>query len=204
MLGKASKPFHRVSERGRDSQAFPVTLELGAGGMESLPFVRHRFDTYIARDIRSFKGELPVPRSGAIEFRILDASTLDLPDATVDRVLATCLIMHLYDPYTALREWQRVCKPEGVIDFLVPCDPGVATRLFRKLVSGRAARKNGVSWQEYRLVNALEHVSSFQRILDLAESALFDSRRLSVDYFPFRSSRSWNLNAYAIFRISSS
>lgn len=39
---------------------FPAVLELGAGNMQHFLFVKHRFDTYIAADIR----EIPISTGG--------------------------------------------------------------------------------------------------------------------------------------------
>ena len=201
-LGRASLTFHRALERKRDSSVYPVTLELGAGALEHFAFVKHAFHTYIASDIREISPVTELNAGNRLELKQLDAEDLDLPNESVDRVVATCLVVHLSDPWKALGEWQRVCRTTGVIDFLVPCDPGMASRTFRRLVSERAARRNGVSSQEYRLVNALEHASSFARILSLAKESVLPGRRLDMEYYPFRWFPSWNANAFAVFRIN--
>jgi SAM-dependent methyltransferase len=203
-LGRASASFHRSLESTRRNESYPVTLELGAGNLEHYSFVHHSFETYIASDIRSFMRSSDVDSDERLQVLELDAENLNLSDRSVDRIIATCLIVHLADPWKALHEWQRVCRPNGVIDFLVPCDPGFASRAFRRWISEPSARRRGVSAQEYRLVNALEHGSSFMRILSIARAAVLPDRQLSVEYHPFRVLRSWNLNGYAIFRISAS
>ena len=38
---------------------------------------------------------------------------LDFDDGSVGRVVATCLLIHLPDPYGATHEWQRACRPDG-------------------------------------------------------------------------------------------
>ncbi|MCY4728387.1 class I SAM-dependent methyltransferase [Nocardioides sp. STR2] len=184
-----------------------MTVEVGAGRFEHFPFVLHPRHHYVATDIR-------VPRDNVIyrslvagtgpaglEFRQSDAMALDFDDHSVDRVVATCLLIHLPDPYGAAQEWQRVCRPDGVIDMLVPCDPGVVSRGFRRVVSQRVARSQGVPPEEYALVNAIEHLSPFNRVLKLTRAAVEPGRRLEVDYFPFTKVPSWNLNAFAILRI---
>lgn len=201
-LGRASATFHRALERPRDPEDYPVTLELGAGALEHLPFVQHTYSTYIASDIRQISPVAERQIENAVKIRQLDAEDLELPSQSVDRVVATCLVVHLNDPWKALVEWQRVCRTTGVIDFLVPCDPGLTSRAFRRLISERAAGRIGVTSGEYRLVNALEHVSSFARILALAKTCTMPGRRLDVEYYPFRWVPSWNVNAFAIFRIN--
>jgi hypothetical protein len=119
----------------------------------------------------------------------------------VDRIVAGCLAVHLTDPLAAILEWQRVCRPTGVIDFLVPCDPGLLSRAFRRLVSERAAKGRGICSSHFRLVNAIEHVNPFGRVATLTRAALDPSRELKIAYHPFTRLPSWNLNAFAVFTI---
>lgn len=209
-LGGAASVMHKRLEHGREGGDFPLTVEVGAGRFEHYPFVTHARERYLATDLR-VPTENPVYQSvvagtgpADLEFRQSDAMTLDLEDASVDRVVATCLLIHLPDPYGAIHEWQRVCKPDGVIDMLVPCDPGLLARAFRRGVSQRVARKNGVPAGDYALVNAIEHLNPFNRVLTLVRAAVEPQRRFSIDWFPFAKVPSWNLNAFAIMRIDPS
>jgi phosphatidylethanolamine/phosphatidyl-N-methylethanolamine N-methyltransferase len=204
---KAASAMHTHLERRRSSAVYGVTLELGAGSFQHYPHVSHGRDHYIATDIRVPEDSplFQALRAGTgpsdLEFRQMDATQIEFPPHSVDRIVASCLIMHLPDPLKALQEWQRVCRPDGVIDFLVPCDPGIALRIFRRLVSEPTAKRLGVSAEEFRLVNAIDHISAFPRVLALAQAALEPTRRMHVDYFPLRFLRSWNLNAFAIVSI---
>ncbi|WP_159081584.1 class I SAM-dependent methyltransferase [Nocardioides sediminis] len=207
-VGGAASLLHRRLERRRGpDDYFPVTVEVGAGRFEHYPLVRHRRDRYIATDIR-IPGQHSHQRAigsrtrpGDLEFVQTDAMHLALGDAVVDRLVASCLLIHLPDPWAAVKEWQRVCRPDGVIDMLVPCDPGMVSRAFRRLVSRPAARKRGVPAGVYELVNAIEHVSPFGRVITLARAAVDPGRRLDVDYFPIPVLPSWNLNAFAVLSI---
>lgn len=207
-LGGAATVLHRQIERPHGpTDDFPLTVEVGAGRFEHYPFVRHARSRYVATDIRIPVGnptldELSAGRHPAgLEFVKMDAMELSFATGSVDRIVASCLLIHLPDPYAAVREWQRVCRPDGVIDMLVPCDPGLVSRAFRRGVSQRIARQHGVDPAEYALVNAIEHMSPFSRVLTLARAAVEPGRTLRVDYFPLPLLRSWNLNAFAIFRI---
>ncbi|HEY0645849.1 MAG TPA: class I SAM-dependent methyltransferase [Nocardioides sp.] len=205
--GGAASVMHKRLERGRSDHAYPLTVEVGAGRFEHYPFVTHARDRYVATDIRVptendvYKTIVSGTGPADLEFRRSDAMALDFDDRSVDRVVATCLLIHLPDPYGAMHEWQRVLRPGGVIDVLVPCDPGVVSRAFRRGVSQRVARKQGVPAEEYALVNAIEHLSPFNRVLRLVRAAVEPGRRLEVEYFPFAKVPSWNLNAFAIMRV---
>jgi SAM-dependent methyltransferase len=206
-LGGAASVMHKRLERDRGHRSYPFTVEVGAGRFEHYPFVTHARERYVATDIRvpTENAVYQAVASGSgpadLEFRQSDAMALSFDDHSVDRVVATCLLIHLPDPYGAAHEWQRVCRPDGVIDALVPCDPGMVSRAFRRGVSQRVARTQGVKAEEYALVNAIEHLSPFNRVLRLVRAAVEPGRRLEVDYFPFARVPSWNLNAFAILRI---
>lgn len=205
-LGVANRQMHHALEKGRRRGSFPVTLELGAGNFEHFPFVTHGFEDYVATDIRRPGLQSPtptatLPEQREVSFVVADANALPFEDGFADRVVAACLLMHLADPRLAVVEAQRVCKPTGVIDFLVPCDPGILMRVFRRVVSEPSAKKSGVLPATYRLVNAVEHLSPFNRVLTLTKSSIEPGRALRVRYFPFSWIHSWNLNAFAIFSI---
>lgn len=208
LFGKANASLHRALESGRKGQTFEHVLEIGAGDLEHLSYIEHSCDVYTAIDLRAPKDEqTPIaqrPSSvGSVDVRIMDGTALAFPDETFDRVLATCVIMHVERPDLAVAEWLRVTKRGGVVDFLVPCDPGLVLRLFRWLVNERAALRFGVSRNEYRLLNALDHVSSFSRIDALVRFVVRESSGLSLSrrYSPFRIPL-WNFNGFVIYSVS--
>lgn len=202
-LGVANKVMHSRLEKKRN-KSFPKVLELGCGNFEHFPFINHSYVSYFATDIR-------VPPNHLIEkfqefgtdtyFKVEDATSLSFVEHTFDRVLAGCLIVHLVDIGKALSEWQRVTKTDGVIDFVIPCDPGLLLRIFRRMVSVPQARKFGVKRETYEAVNAYEHVSSFPRTWKIIQGQIEPKRRLEIRYFPFPFLKSWNFNAFAIVSI---
>lgn len=207
ILGAAQRGTHERLERGRSRMRFPITLEVGAGSLQHYPFVRHAREHYIATDIRPpvegpFVTALEQRTApGNLTFQLADATRLPFASQSVDRIVAGCLAVHLKDPLAAIIEWQRVCRPCGVIDFLVPCDPGLLLRVFRRMVSEPSAKRRGVAPAHFRLINALDHVSSFERMVTLTRAALEPHRDLRITYYPLRFLPSWNLNAFAVFTI---
>lgn len=201
--GSANKALHLALERRHNQVTFPATVELGAGNFEHLQYVRHDYNEYLCVDLRQpttqvMKRLAPFPKA---HFTKGDAQRVNLPDNFADRVVATCLLMHLPDPIQALREWQRICKPEGVVEFLVPTDPGFAIRLFRRFVSGREVKKVGLTLADYKIISAYDHLSSFHRLLEIARFCTEPNRKLSVEYFPFKWIPSFNANAFAVMRM---
>lgn len=207
-FGAANSRMHRALERGLDRSSFAEVLEVGAGDLDHLPHVRHACSRYVAIDLRppssGIDPEALRPRNvGRLEVVQMDGQALGFDDAAFDRVVATCVLMHMEQPVLALNEWIRVTRPGGRIDLLVPCDPGLVLRLFRWFVNERAAQRFGVSRREYRLLNALDHVSSFARLHELARFVVEDDHDLSLRsrYLPFRIP-SWNLNGFAVLTIT--
>jgi ubiquinone/menaquinone biosynthesis C-methylase UbiE len=198
-LRLADKIFHKELERySAPNLNFENVLEIGSGNYEHLPHVQHAFKTYTCVDLR--EPTRPTPKSvGKTSFVKADATSLPFPDSSFDRVLSTCLLMHLNDPVGALEEWARVLKPGGILEFMVPCEPGVALTTFQRLFSEPNARTYGISEKTYRLVTAYDHVSSFPRIKTLFEACFKEGTK--IRYFPFNWLPNYNLNAFAIFRV---
>jgi SAM-dependent methyltransferase len=59
-----------------------------------------------------------------VDFRVLDAQAIDLPDASADAVLCRWGYMLMPDPAAALRETRRVLRPEGRLALSVWGPPG--------------------------------------------------------------------------------
>jgi len=60
-------------------------------------------------------GQRPAPR-----FLVSDGHRIDLPDASVDRILCMDTFHHLLNPEVVLREMSRVLKPGGIAGFSEP------------------------------------------------------------------------------------
>ena len=203
---KANETLQIDLEKSRDKSKFPNVIELGAGELFHLSSVGHKFDRYVAVDIRrptSMDGwveisEPKVPEATGRFFLQGDANSIDFADSTFDRLVATCLLMHLEDPLNGLLEWRRLVKPGGVLDILVPCDPGIAVRLYRTFVSRRKAQKLGFEY--FDLVNALDHLHPVSSLITIAKYA-FKEDDLHIDWYPFHIS-SWNLNSHAVLRVT--
>lgn len=202
--GKANARLQADLERSHRGEHFSTVLELGAGDLLHVNHVVHTFDRYVAADIRtpaSMDGwtVLPgadVPAGPGRYFAQLDASRVAFADETFDRLVATCLLMHLDDPMAALEDWRRVVKVGGSLDVLVPCDPGLLVRTYRTLVSRRRAASLG--FEHFDLVNAVDHKSPVNSLLTIARY-VFSEDALSLDWYPFRIP-SWNLNSHVVLR----
>ncbi len=205
--GAANNALHRHLEGAHSgNDHFPRVLELGAGTCQHFPYVEHGFDVFLATDLLrpdDLKG-WPEVEAGTIPtepgkyFATVDAHTLPYEDGAFDRLVATCLLLHLSDPYAALAEWRRVVRPGGALDILLPCDPGLAVRTFRRVFTQRRAARLGCD--HFALVNVLEHRNHAHGMLELAKH-IFADDELKLSWRPFPLVASWNLNTHVVLRV---
>lgn len=176
MAGSVLLRSHRLLERdfGPDDK-FGQVLEIGAGTMVHLGFVRHRFDSYIASDMNPALIDAARGRTlpAGVEVQQLHGGALPFADDSFDRVIATHVLEHIPEPHLALAEWVRVLKPGGVLSLILPCDPGLAWRLGRHFGPRRRAEAAGLDYDYYM---AREHVNSIYNLRQLVRYHLPDRK----------------------------
>ena len=162
---------------------FSFVLEVGVGTGEHLHYVNHDFGTYCMLDRSASMLDLAKKTYSDdrrnLEFRIGDVEKLPFSDNSVDRLIATHILEHVYRPHEVIREWHRVLKPGGTMSILIPTDPGVAWRLGRALGSRRAVERMNLPYDYFM---ALEHVNPVNNLVALLEF-----------YFPAAKTRWWPL-----------
>ena len=174
---------HRLTEKNfKDHDHFAKVLEIGAGTGEHLGFVRHTFDQYILSDLDAktlevSKRKLNDKLSDKLKFETQCGEGLSYADNSFDRLIATHVLEHIYQPHLALKEWARVVKNGGVLSILIPTDPGMAWRLGRHLGPRKNAIAQGI---DYDYVMAREHVNSCNNLIALLRH-----------YFPNRTESWW-------------
>jgi phosphatidylethanolamine/phosphatidyl-N-methylethanolamine N-methyltransferase len=121
--------FGRVFQSGRERapvllKLFPNAklLEVGVGTGLSLPHVPRSID-FTGIDLSQKMLERARRRVEAlgwnrIQLLKMDATTLDFPESSFDRVLAAYFISTVPDPVQVIREMKRVCRPGGYLVFL--------------------------------------------------------------------------------------
>ncbi|MFJ8581172.1 class I SAM-dependent methyltransferase [Micromonospora sp. NPDC093277] len=192
--------FERYLHRSMEAPYGPEVryarvLEVGGNRGEHVPYVRHQFDEYLLTDLREPRPTERVAADPRIRVAACDVSELPYPDGGFDRVIATCLLHHLPDPFAALREMRRVAAPGGTVTILLPTDPGVVYRLGKALTSGRAARRQGIA-DLYQVVTALDHRNHFPSLLAQVRH-VFGTDGVAVSWRPFRVP-GWHLNAFSV------
>ncbi len=174
---------HRLTEKHfQERDHFAKVLEIGAGTGEHLGFVRHTFEQYVLSDLDAktlevAKRKLNDKFGSRLLYETQSGAGLSYADNSFDRLIATHVLEHIYQPHLALKEWIRVIKDGGVLSILIPTDPGVAWRIGRHLGPRKNAISQGIA---YDYIMAREHVNSCNNLIALLRH-----------YFPDRTEAWW-------------
>jgi ubiquinone/menaquinone biosynthesis C-methylase UbiE len=142
-LSMEKKPY-AVFDQSKETLNSNI-LEVGAGQGQHAKYVPKLYKSYIQSDFRV--GLLP-KTSEVSEIhtypKSVDAQDLPFDANTFDRLIATCLLIHLIKPEKGLSEWQRVVKPEGLITIYIPNESGALLRIAQHLTTRRKQKKLGI------------------------------------------------------------
>jgi len=161
---------HRLLEKAfANNTKFSRVLEVGAGTGEHQKYIRHQFDEYTLTDmdekpLQIAKSKLVGVNSSKLRFELQTGEKLNYPENTFDRVIATHVLEHIYQPHLAIKEWRRVLKNGGTLSILIPTDPGLAWRVSRHLGPRKNAMSQGIA---YDYVMAREHVNPCNNLIAL-------------------------------------
>lgn len=99
------------------------------------------------------------------QYLLFNGTTIDLPDASIDRIICFDSFHHIPNPDAILREFARVLKPGGLAAFSEP---------------GPEHSRSAQSQFEMRVHGVLENDVDVNRIFAVAKDSGFDDFRLAV------------------------
>jgi len=194
------KILHTLIEKPFRSNLNYKILEVGAHNGEHLKFVKSNYSKYIMTDLRDCLDPKLIGEFGKrVSFLLADVESLPFRNKTFDRVIVTCLMHHLDDPFLAFQELRRVAKNGGKISVLLPNDPGIMYRFLRSLTTSRRAKRANLS-RESNFIHALEHRNHFLQLRVLLKE-VFINDIIKVRAFPFKYPL-YNINAITCFHIT--
>lgn len=174
-------------------------LEIGSGQGEHFRFVDQKFATYTMSDISDWgltEISKIIEKDRRVKFDIQDIQALSYSDNSFDRVITTCVVAHVDEPFEAFLEVRRVTKSEGTCSFLVSADPSILLRFIRAMLTAPKMKRLG---SPYLLINAISHRNSANGIVEIAKH-VFQQDLVQIKYFPSRV-RSWNLSTHIIINV---
>jgi ubiquinone/menaquinone biosynthesis C-methylase UbiE len=174
-------------------------LEIGAGRGEHYNFVNGNFSRYLMTDITAWgKTEIEkiISADNRVSFELQDIESLSFQDNTFDRVICSCVLIHVDQPFQALKELERVTKQGGIISFYIAAEPGFLLRFMRLILTLSKMKKLEMS---YKLLNALSHRNNVGGLIEISKH-VFKNSKISFSYYPFFV-RSWNLSTHIIVNV---
>jgi SAM-dependent methyltransferase len=135
------------------------TLEIGAGLGEHLKYENLDKQEYHCVEIRQNMADAIMERFPGVSAIVADCQRrLPYEDGHFDRAIAVHVLEHLPDLPAAVDEIHRVLKPGGAFALVIPCDPGFAYEVARKISAERVFRKR--YRQPYKWLIRREHINS--------------------------------------------
>jgi phosphatidylethanolamine/phosphatidyl-N-methylethanolamine N-methyltransferase len=190
---------HLAKFGNKNSKKSDKILEIGSGRGEHLIFVRDNFSEYFMTDLTDWglkEISLITESDERIKFMKQDIENLDFSNNFFDRVIVSCVISHVNEPYQAMMELRRVVKNGGTISFLISADPGILLRSVRALMTKPKMKKLA---HPYSLVNAISHRNSANGLIVMAKW-VFRKDDVSICYYPLHIP-SWNFSTHIIVNI---
>lgn len=171
---------HGYSLRFLPDQAHFKTLEIGAGVGAHLAFEDLGRQDYHCVELRQNMADAIAERFPQVTTKVGDCQR-DLPydSESFDRVIVVHVLEHLPDLPGCLDEVQRVLKPGGIFSIVLPCDPGLAYEMARKISAERIFKKRYKL--PYGWLIRREHINSPQEILSLLDDRF---EELDRTYWP--------------------
>ncbi len=159
------------------------TLEIGAGTGDHLLYEKAADEQeYYALELREELAAGIRSRFPNVKLVIGDCQKkIDLPDSSIDRVLAIHVLEHLDNLPATLKEVARVLRPGGVFSVVIPCEGGFGYSLGRRFSSKRIFEKRYHT--NYDWMISYDHVNTADEIIE-------ELRRLFVirsdTYYPLK------------------
>lgn len=201
LTGKLFSFSNRMIEKKfKPNQHFQSILELGATGIYHLPHVRCSYDEYHLTDINPILQTSTVLNNPQVITRLLDATNVSQENSnSYERIIATCLVLHLGNLESVFSEWRRLVKPNGFISIYVHCEPGLLLRFLRSVIQVPKSRRQKEKIGSYLDLVYSEHVSHYLHVKHVIRKA-FKNDKVDQRFFPF-SFLSWNFNFWKIYTI---
>ncbi len=156
------------------------TLEIGAGLGAHIAFEDLSIQQYHCIELRQNMADAIMAKYPTVPVVVGDCQErIPYDDAYFDRIVVVHVLEHLPNLPGCVREMRRVLKPGGIISVVLPCDPGLAYEVARKISAERLFKK----WYglPYGWLIRREHINSPAEILSQLESAF---TRKDRTYFP--------------------
>lgn len=159
------------------------TLEIGAGLGAHIAFEDLSRQDYHCIELRQNMADGIAAKYPSVTASVGDCQrNVPYPDNSFDRIVVVHVLEHLSDLPGCIKEMHRILKPGGIFSIVLPCDPGLAYEVARKISAERIFKKRYKL--PYGWLIRREHINSPQEILSLIDEHF--SNEIDRTYFPLR------------------
>jgi ubiquinone/menaquinone biosynthesis C-methylase UbiE len=202
LIKKAHRDLTKFGNKkiSKNNKFYSNILEIGSGSGELFEHVDKNFNKYYMTDISEWgksKIEELAKEDSRIKFEIQDIEKLKFSGHTFDRVLVSCVLAHVKEPYQALEELRRVTKKNGIISIYLSTDPSLLLRLIRRILIKNKMKGLPIP---YDLCNSVLHRNNPKAVIDMVRW-IYQYDEIKIDYYPFKM-KSWNLSTHIIVNIN--
>jgi ubiquinone/menaquinone biosynthesis C-methylase UbiE len=196
-IGKTYSWVRRCMERPYDSRSdLGRIIEVGCGVGQYFLGVTQDFDLYVMTDLdRNLINTIDID-SDKVQIKEANAENLnEFADSSFDRLIATCLLVHLDRPMKALTEWRRVIRGGGYLVIYLAPEPGILLRLVRNLFIYPKQKRLGI--ENVHLLTYSQHKNHYSAMNSMIKE-VFKSDFIKRKKYP---RMPWNFMLFEILHI---
>ncbi len=184
LLGFAMRYCHRQIENFNREKKYSKVLEIGAGTIPHLNYLKHDYDEYFIAETSNYAIEYHKENSN-IKAYFYDGVNLPFEDNFFDRIIILHTLEHINDPEKFLFEMMSKLKTGGILSISLPTDPGLLWRLGKIFTKYYTAKKTyKISSNEYDYLLATEHINSIFNLISLIRYHFKD--QIDESFLPFK------------------
>ena len=182
--GFLMKYCHRKLECFKRKEKYSKVLEIGAGNIPHLDYLKHDYDEYFIAETSTYALEFYKEMKNVKAYSY-DGVNLPFEDNFFDRIIIFHALEHINDPENFLFEMMSKLKNDGLISISLPTDPGILWRLGKIFTKNYTAKKTyKISSNEYDYLLATEHINSIFNLISLIRYHF--KNQIDESFLPFK------------------
>ncbi len=182
--GFLMKYCHRKLECFKRKEKYSKVLEIGAGNIPHLDYLKHDYDEYFIAETSSYALEFYKEMKNVKAYSY-DGVNLPFEDNFFDRIIISHCLEHISEPEKFLFEVMNKLRNGGVLSISLPTDPGLLWRLgkiFTKYYTAKRTYK--ISSNEYDYLLATEHINSIFNLISIIRYNF--KNQIEENFLPFK------------------
>ncbi len=175
---------HRKLECFKRREKYSKVLEIGAGNIPHLDYLKHDYDEYFIAETSTYALEFCKEMKNVKAYSY-DGVNLPFEDDFFDRIIISHCLEHISEPEKFLFEAMNKLRNGGVLSISLPTDPGLLWRsgkIFTKYHTAKRTYK--ISSNEYDYLLATEHINSIFNLISIIRYNF--KNQIEESFLPFK------------------